>query len=48
MPMNKISMTKKAFVKEHIKLVKVLRTGSKPALKREANDQAKELRKYKK
>ncbi len=40
----KVTMGKGEFVKEHEHLVKVLRTGSKPAQKREAAEQAAELK----
>ena len=41
---SKVSMPKKAFVKEHKELVKTLKTGSKSARIEEANEQANELR----
>jgi hypothetical protein len=44
--MPNICMTKKDAVQEHEKLVKVLRSGGKRALKAEAKDQAGELSKY--
>jgi hypothetical protein len=43
-PKKKVSMTRGSFVKEHKHLVKVLKTGSKSAQKKEAKDQAKELK----
>jgi len=46
--MANICMTKKSAVSEHEKLVKVLRTGNKKALKSEAKDQSKELKGYRK
>lgn len=41
---NEVEMSKKAFRREHQKLVKVLRSGSPSKLKREARKQSKELR----
>jgi hypothetical protein len=40
---SKISMTKKAFIKEHTKLPKILVHGTPAQRKKEANDQKKEL-----
>jgi len=40
----KITMSKPSFIKEHVHLVKVLRGGSLSERKREAAEQAKELR----
>jgi hypothetical protein len=42
-----VVMTKEALLKEHKKLIKVLRTGTKIEQMREAADQAKEMLKYK-
>ena len=47
-PMANICMTKGDAVREHTKLVRVLRTGSDKELKSEARDQAGELRGYRK
>jgi len=46
--MAKICMTKKSAVSEHEKLVKVLRSGNKKALRSEAKDQGEELKTYRK
>ena len=46
--MKKVTMSKQSFVKEHTNLVKVLRSGNKSKLDKEAKEQAKELSKYKK
>ena len=43
-----VTMTKADLLKEHIKLIKVLRTGTKMQQMREAASQAKEMIKYKK
>ena len=45
---DKIVMTKADLLKEHKKLIKVLRTGTKIEQMREAADQAREMLKYKK
>lgn len=39
-------MTKKEFIKEHKRLIKVLESGNKIKLKKEANKQKKEMKKY--
>lgn len=41
----KVSMSKKAFIKEHTNLVKTLKAGNKKALRKEAKEQAAELKK---
>jgi hypothetical protein len=46
--MANICMTGKQAVKEHKKLVRVLKTGTEKELKSEARDQAGELREYRK
>lgn len=46
--MKNVSMTKKAFVKEHVELVKTLKSGNKKALKQEAKEQGEELKRVKK
>tara|TARA_R110000868_G_scaffold498_8_gene3744 strand:- start:1800 stop:1943 length:144 start_codon:yes stop_codon:yes gene_type:complete len=43
-----VTMSKADLLKEHIKLIKVLRTGTRMEQMREAASQAKELLKYKK
>ena len=43
-----VTMSKSALLKEHLKLIKILKTGTKIERMREASDQAKELIKYKK
>ncbi len=43
-----VTMTKADLLKEHIKLIKVLRTGTKMQQMREAASQAREMLKYKK
>ena len=43
-----ITMSKADLLKEHLKLIKILKTGTKMERMREASDQAKELIKYKK
>ena len=43
-----VTMTKADLLKEHVKLIKVLRTGTKMQQMREAASQAKEMIKYKK
>jgi hypothetical protein len=43
-----VTMTKADLLKEHKKLIKILRTGTKIQQMREASDQAKEMLKYKK
>lgn len=45
---NKITMSKADLLAEHLKLIKVLRTGTRMEQMREAASQAKELLKYKK
>lgn len=45
---SKISMSKADLLKEHRKLIKILLTGSPAQRKREAMDQAKEMKRYKK
>lgn len=42
--MKKVSMTKQAFIKEHKKLVKILKSGNKKGIKNEIKDQSKELK----
>lgn len=44
----KVSMSKKAFVKEHVSLVKTLKSGNKKKLAKEAKEQAAELKKVNK
>jgi len=39
-----IMITRKNFIKEHKKLIPILRSGSKSTRIKEANDQAKELK----
>ena len=41
-----VSMTKSVFVKEHKKLIPLLRKGSKNARMKEADEQANELNQY--
>ena len=41
---SKITISKPAFIKEHEKLVKILRTGSLKELREEAAEQSKELK----
>jgi len=41
-----IKVEKKEMLKEHKHLIKVLKTGSKPAQKKEARKQSKELKEY--
>lgn len=41
----KVTMSKEDFKKEHKNLVRILKTGSKKEQVKEANDQAKELKK---
>lgn len=48
MAQNKVSMSKKAFVKEHEELVKTLKSGSKSDLRKEASEQSAELKAVKK
>lgn len=43
----RVSMSKRAFVKEHVKLVKALKSGDKRALRKEAREQSAELKKVK-
>jgi hypothetical protein len=43
-----VTMTKADLLKEHVKLIKVLRTGTKMQQMREAASQAREMLKYKK
>lgn len=43
---NKIEMPKKAFKKEHVKLIRVLRTGSRKVQKEEAAHQASEMKQH--
>ena len=43
-----IAEPKKDLVKEHVRLVKILRTGSRKQLNSEAADQEKELSEYRK
>jgi hypothetical protein len=43
-----VTMTKADLLKEHVRLIKVLRTGTKMQQMREAADQAREMLKYKK
>jgi hypothetical protein len=43
-----VVMSKSALLKEHLKLIKILKTGTKIERMREASDQAKEMLKYKK
>ena len=43
-----VTMTKADLLKEHVRLIKVLRTGTRMQQMREAADQAKEMLKYKK
>lgn len=43
-----IDMPLKALIKEHEKLIRVLKSGSEKELKKELKDQTKELLKYKK
>jgi hypothetical protein len=43
-----VTMTKADLLKEHVKLIKVLRTGTKMQQMREAASQAREILKYKK
>lgn len=43
-----VTMSKADLLKEHIKLIKVLRTGTRIEQMKEAADQAKEMLKYKK
>ncbi len=43
-----VTMTKADLLKEHIKLIKVLRTGTKMQQMREAASQAREMLKYQK
>lgn len=43
-----IKMTKKQAIDEHTKLVKILKSGSKKNLAKEAKKQSKELKEYKK
>jgi hypothetical protein len=42
-----VTMSKADLLKEHLKLIKILRTGTKLEQMREASSQAKELIKYK-
>ncbi len=42
-----VTMSKADLLREHLKLIKVLRTGTKLERMREAADQAKEMLKYK-
>jgi hypothetical protein len=42
-----VTMSKADLLKEHVKLIKILKTGTKLERMREAADQAKELIKYK-
>lgn len=46
-PAKSVRMSKKEFLREHVRLVKRLRSGNKKALKLEADDQAEELREVK-
>lgn len=46
MPSSKISMSKKSFIREHKRLIKILEKGTKKELLKEAKDQKKELKKY--
>ena len=41
-----VTMKKSAFIKEHKKLVKVLKSGNKKKLRKEASSQGKELKKF--
>jgi len=41
-----VRMKKKAFVSEHTHLIRILKSGSKAAQRREAKEQSKELSKY--
>ena len=41
-----ITMTKKEFIKEHKRLIKVLESGNKTKLKKEAVKQKKEMKKF--
>mgnify|MGYP003654484575 CR=1 FL=1 len=43
-----VTMTKADLLKEHVKLIKVLRTGTKMQQMKEAASQAREMLKYKK
>tara|TARA_R110002126_G_scaffold285685_1_gene436209 strand:+ start:2038 stop:2181 length:144 start_codon:yes stop_codon:yes gene_type:complete len=43
-----VTMTKADLLKEHVRLIKVLRTGTRMQQMREAADQAREMLKYKK
>ena len=45
--LNKISMSKSSFIKEHSKLVKALKSRSPKLLKEEFKEQNKELKEYK-
>ena len=47
-PMANICMTKKSAVREHEKLVKVLRSGKREELSKEAKEQSSELAQYRK
>jgi hypothetical protein len=43
-----VTMSKKRFIREHVKLIKILRYGNRRSLLKEATSQSKELRRYKK
>jgi len=43
--MSKVTMSKKNFIKEHVKLVNILENGSQTNLRKEAESQQKELNK---
>ena len=44
--MNKITMTKQSFIKEHKDLLKTLKSGDKNSLNKEYKEQSSELNKY--
>jgi hypothetical protein len=45
---NIIKMTRPAFIREHVKLVKILKKDKKVEILKEARDQSRELKKVKK